>query len=64
MATLNSLTKTTHNLKAEQEKTLKTPNMRYGFLATLLFWSLNLFYGRKKSLSKFKVLEVIARVPY
>ena len=56
MGTLNSLTKTTHNLKVEQETTLKTPRMRYGFLASLLFWSMNLFYGRKRTLSKFKVL--------
>ncbi len=64
MASLDSLNKTTSNLKVEQEVTLNTPRMRYGFLASLLFWSLNLFYGRKRSLSKFKVLEVIARVPY
>lgn len=64
MASLDSSTKTTSNLKLEQEVTLNTPRMRYGFLASLLFWSLNLFYGRKRSLSKFKVLEVIARVPY
>jgi hypothetical protein len=33
-------------------------------LAQILFIWLNLFYGRKRSLLKFKVLEVIARVPY
>lgn len=64
MASLDSLAKTTSNLKVEQEATLNTSRMRYGLLASLLFWSLNLFYGRKRSLSKFKVLEVIARVPY
>ena len=64
MGTLNSVTKTTQDLNVEQETTLKTPRMRYGFLASLLFWSMNLFYGRKRTLSKFKVLEVIARVPY
>ena len=51
-------------LKREQEKTLASPRMRYGFLARLLFVSMDLLYGRRKSLSKFKVLEVIARVPY
>lgn len=56
--------KTNTDLRQEQEKTLTSPRRRYSLLAQLLFVSLNLFYGRKKSLSKFKVLEVIARVPY
>ena len=38
--------------------------MRYGLLARALFLSMDLFYGRTRSVSKFKVLEVIARVPY
>ncbi len=52
------------DLKKEQEKTLAAPRRRYGFLAKILFGSMNLFYGREKTFSKFKVLEVIARVPY
>ena len=64
MKTSTTPAKTTHDLKVEQEKTLQTPRMKYGFLASLLFWGMNLLYGRKRSLSKFKVLEVIARVPY
>ncbi len=55
---------TSDQLKREQEKTLASPRMRYGPLARLLFISMNLLYGRRKNLSKFKVLEVIARVPY
>jgi hypothetical protein len=51
-------------LKREQQKTLASPRMRYGPLARLLFVTMDLFYGRKKTLSKFKVLEIIARVPY
>src|SRR5437867_12674531 len=38
--------------------------MRYGLLAWVLFVSMDLLYGRRWTLSKFKVLEVIARVPY
>ena len=64
MTTSTPLTENTNDLKFEQRQTLQTPRMRYGFLASLLFWSMNLLYGRKRSLSKFKVLEVIARVPY
>jgi len=51
-------------LKREQQKTLASPRMRYGPLARLLFVTMDLFYGRKKTLSKFKVLEIVARVPY
>ena len=52
------------SLKKEQQVTLSSPRRRVGFLAKVLFLSMDLFYGRKGSLSKFKVLEVIARVPY
>jgi hypothetical protein len=51
-------------LKAEQARTLESPRLRYGLLARLLFLTMDVFYGRKRSLSKFKVLEVVARVPY
>ena len=52
------------DLKREQQKTLASTRMRYGPLARLLFVTMDLFYGRKKTLSKFKVLEIVARVPY
>ena len=54
----------TSELKAEQDKTLATPRLRYGLLARALFLGMDVFYGRKRTLSKFKVLEVVARVPY
>ena len=54
----------TSYLKAEQEKTLNSPRQKYHFFAALLFVAMDLFYGTRRSLSKFKVLEVIARVPY
>ncbi len=38
--------------------------MRYGPWVTLFFMAMSLLYGRARSWSKFKVLEVIARVPY
>ena len=52
------------DIRAEQEKTLAAPRRSYGFLASVLFFTMDLFYGRGRNLSKFKVLEVIARVPY
>ena len=51
-------------LKSEQEKTLSSSRRMYGLLAKALFWGMDIIYGRKRTLSKFKVLEVIARVPY
>ena len=51
-------------LKAEQRHTLAAPRRRCGILARLLFITMDLLYGKKRTLSKFKVLEVIARVPY
>lgn len=55
---------TSEQLKQEQQKTLASSQMRYGLLAHLLFVTADLLYGRRKSLSKFKVLEIIARMPY
>ena len=51
-------------LRVEQARTLATPRMRYSFLARALFVGMDLVYGRRRTLSKFKVLELIARVPY
>ncbi|HSF05480.1 MAG TPA: alternative oxidase [Methylomirabilota bacterium] len=51
-------------LKREQERTLAAPRMRYGLLARVLFCGMDLLYGQTRTLSKFKVLELIARVPY
>jgi len=55
---------TAEQLKKEQANTLAAQKLRYGFLAKVLFVMMDLIYGKGRSLSKFKVLEVIARVPY
>lgn len=52
------------DLKAAQDETLRTARRPYGALARLLFSGMDLVYGNKRTLSKFTVLEVIARVPY
>ena len=52
------------NLKSEQEKTLNSARRKYGLLAAALFFSMDVVYGKKRNFSKFKVLELIARVPY
>lgn len=51
-------------LLVAQGETLATPRRHYSWAARLLFFTLDLFYGRRRTLSKFKVLELIARVPY
>ncbi len=51
-------------LRAEQERTLATPRRHYGIPARVLFALMDRFYGEARSLSKFKILEIVARVPY
>jgi hypothetical protein len=50
--------------RREQERTLATPRRRYGIAARVLFALLDGIYGRRRTLGKFKVLELVARVPY
>jgi hypothetical protein len=47
-----------------QQTTLATPRRRYGLGARMLFAMLDGMYGKARTLSKFKVLELVARVPY
>ena len=51
-------------LRAAQEETLARPRRRYSLAARLLFALMDAVYGRGRDLRKFKVLELIARVPY
>ena len=54
-----------HNaLLHEQRETLNSPKRPYGLFAKAIFGTLDLFYGRPRTIQKFKVLEVIARMPY
>lgn len=51
-------------LRQAQRETLAAPRRTYSLLARLLFVSMDLLYGRRRTLAKFRVLEVVARVPY
>ena len=51
-------------LRAAQQTTLSTPRLRYPLSARLLFAAMDLVYGRQRTVAKFRVLELIARVPY
>lgn len=62
---MEALPRLTHSeLEKAAEATLASPRRRYGILSRVLFVFMDAVYGKKRSLSKFKVLEVIARVPY
>ena len=51
-------------LTAFHAQTLRTPRREYGGGARTLFKLLDIVYGKPRTLSKFKVLELVARVPY
>ena len=51
-------------LRAAQAMTLAAPRLRDDPFSRLLFFTVDLLYGRKGSLSKFLVLEYLARIPY
>ncbi len=51
----------TEVLRQEQRKTLETSRVRYGLLAKPLFATMDLLHGSRRSWSKCKVLEIIAR---
>jgi len=53
-----------HQLRAAQAATLAARRLRYDPFSRLLFFSVNVLYGRKGSLRKFLVLEYLARIPY
>jgi hypothetical protein len=48
------------DLLAEQQRTRATPSRRAGFLARSLFVTMDLLYGRRRTLEKFLVLELAA----
>ncbi|MDQ2759289.1 MAG: hypothetical protein M3Y17_02350 [Actinomycetota bacterium] len=49
---------------AAQEQTLSAPRRKYSLAARGLFLTLDLLYGKRRTMAKFKVLEIVARVPY
>jgi ubiquinol oxidase len=51
-------------LRAEQLASLASPRRRYSLSARVLFALMDALYGRARTLEKFRVLELVARVPY
>ena len=52
------------SLTVEQARTLAAPRRTYGIAAKALFRTTDLIYGEPASLAKFRVLEIVARMPY
>ena len=63
-ANLGSLHEPNLTLREEQERTRASARRPYSIPARVLFTAMDAVYGRRRSLGKFKVLEIIARVPY
>lgn len=51
-------------LVAVQQRELTSPRRSYSFPSRLLFAVMDRVYGKRRDLEKFRVLEVVARVPY
>ncbi|HSL56484.1 MAG TPA: alternative oxidase [Acidimicrobiales bacterium] len=51
-------------LVAEQQATLDRPRRTYSWSARALFAIMDRLYGEPRTLEKFRVLELVARVPY
>lgn len=51
-------------LRIEQEKTLAAPPEPYGLPARFVFALIDAIYGKRRSWQKFKVNEILARMPY
>jgi len=51
-------------LVAAQRESARSPRRRYSLSARALFAVMDRLYGRERTLAKFRVLELVARVPY
>jgi ubiquinol oxidase len=51
-------------LVSEQAVSLTTPRRKAGLSARALFLVMDVVYGKERTLEKFRVLELVARVPY
>ena len=56
--------KTIINLKDEQQNTFNTPRYNYSFAAKFFFFSMDILAGKKDTLPKAKLLEILASIPY
>ncbi len=52
------------DLRKEQEATLSRPRMTYTFMARFFFAFMDFVYGKKLTVPKIKLIEILARIPY
>ena len=52
------------DLKKEQKASSQRPRYRYSLAARGFFWSMDLITGKKITLSKAKLIEMLASIPY
>lgn len=52
------------DLKEEQKKTLAAPGLDQNIVLRVIYWCMDIIYGKGRSLGKLKVLEILARYPY
>jgi hypothetical protein len=52
------------DLVEQQQASLRSSRRRYSISAQLLFRTMDALYGKARTLEKFRVLELVARVPY
>ena len=55
---------TPEQLRVEQAATLATPRRTASLSAKVLFTTMDVLYGKPRTMAKFRVLELVARVPY
>lgn len=58
------MTQTMVDLKKEHQNTLNTPRYNYSLMAKMFFAGMDILAGRKDDLSKVKLLEILASIPY
>lgn len=59
-----STSNTTIDLKKEQQSSLARETYQYSWIAKIFFFGMDLVTGRKTTLAKAKLLEILATVPY
>ena len=52
------------DLKKEQKSSIERPKYRYSLVAKLFFWSMDFITGKKTTLAKVKLIEMLASIPY
>lgn len=53
-----------HDLRIQQEVTLNSVRRTPALASKALFLAMDVLYGKERTLDKFRVLELVARVPY